>query len=154
MKNRQTGFTLIELVIVIIILGVLAAFALPRFANLGQQARIASVNGVSGGVRAAVALVQSQYQVRGIITAAGSPVTMLDGTAVTVNVGAAGGIPTAAAVGIGNALQATSNLVPVDGYTTVYGATTTFTPNSGGSATCRVDYVAATGQVTPQIAGC
>lgn len=154
MKNRQLGFTLIELVVVIIILSVLAAFALPRFANLGQQARIASVNGVAGGVRAAVALVQSQYQARGIFTALGTPVTMLDGTTVAVSTGAAGGIPTGANTGIGNALQAASNIVPIDGYTANYAATTTFTPNVGGSATCRVEYVAATGAVTAQVGGC
>ena len=152
MKNRQAGFTLIELVVVIIILSVLAAIALPRFINLGTQARTASVNGVAGGLRAAVAIVRSQYIALGLTT---SPVTMLDGTLVTVNTGATnGGVPTGAAAGIGNALQAANNLQPVDGYTTTYGAPSTLRPTPPNLATCQVSYDGATGAVTTTITGC
>ena len=49
--NKQAGFTLIELVLVIVILGVLAATALPRFSDLSTQARVASLNGLAGGLR-------------------------------------------------------------------------------------------------------
>lgn len=47
---RQGGFTVIELVMVIVILGVLAAVALPRFVNLGTDARIAAVKSASGAI--------------------------------------------------------------------------------------------------------
>lgn len=57
--RKEKGFTLIELVMVIVILGILAAFALPRFADLGGDARAASIQGVYGAVRSANSIVRS-----------------------------------------------------------------------------------------------
>jgi MSHA pilin protein MshA len=55
-KAAQGGFTLIELVVVITILGILAAFAVPRFVSLEGEARQASAQALGGSVRAAAAL--------------------------------------------------------------------------------------------------
>ncbi|MDB6096902.1 MAG: pilin [Francisellaceae bacterium] len=60
MKKLQ-GFTLIELVMVIILLGILAATALPKFANLTTQARVAAADGVAGGLAAAINIAHAQW---------------------------------------------------------------------------------------------
>jgi MSHA pilin protein MshA len=59
MNRRQNGFTLIELVVVITILGIMAAFAFPRFAALQTEARVATVDGLAGSIRSAVTLAYS-----------------------------------------------------------------------------------------------
>ena len=143
MLKKQKGFTLIELVVVIVVLGILAAFAIPRYVNIAREARISAVTGMGGGLRSAVALAKAKYLTFGNLTLA---TVDMDGTAVACAVGT--GVPTGAAGGIGAAIQDTS------GFTVVYGATTTFQPTNGGSATCQASYVAATGVVTVVTTGC
>ncbi|MEZ9140856.1 MULTISPECIES: prepilin-type N-terminal cleavage/methylation domain-containing protein [unclassified Shewanella] len=81
MKLKQQGFSLIELVIVIVILGLLAATAIPRFLNVTEDAQNASVDGVAGGLATAVGFVRAQWEVDGRRNTS----VILDGTVVSLD---------------------------------------------------------------------
>ncbi len=78
---NKKGFTLIELVIVIVILGILAAVAVPKFVGLTKEAKTSAVNGFAGSLRAAVNIVHAKW----LVTDNNSDVVNLEGTTICVD---------------------------------------------------------------------
>jgi len=145
--KRQAGFTLIELVMVIVILGILAAFALPRFADLGSKARQASLQGAFGSMKSASSIAHADSLVNSTpatISLEGTTINMLNGYPQALTAGAGGILDaaqiTAADFTLGGSPGATAaSTVTV----TAIGATTV--------ANCRITYTAAASGATPTI---
>lgn len=133
---QEQGFTLIELIVVIVILGILAAFAIPRFVNLQNDARVSVLQGITGSLQAASALVYSKSLINGATGLASSSANIGQG----VIIATAYGYPTA-----GSISQALQNLTNIS--TNNNG---TFWPTSASdSANCMVVYTAATSSIAP-----
>ena len=176
MRNNK-GFTLIELVVVIVILGILAAVALPRFINSTKDAHKAAVEGTAGALASAVVLVRSQYELNrngGVqgCTGGNCQINVLGFGNGTVDVNANGwpigigatGTPAATAAMsaatcnevFSNVLQGSAPTVgtaagTVDYVTTAAGTVCTFAYQLDGGNNDRITYNANTGEVTNTI---
>lgn len=73
LRVRQSGFTLIELIMVILILGVLAAFALPRFSDLSGNAKAAVIENIAGAMNATIGIIKSKARAQGLSPSASNP---------------------------------------------------------------------------------
>ena len=66
MRRNNGGFTLIELIVVIVILGILAVTAAPKFVDLQSDARLATLNGMKAAINSAVSLTYGKSLVKGV----------------------------------------------------------------------------------------
>lgn len=82
-RTNHSGFTLIELIMVIVILGILSAFALPKFADLSGSAEIATVEGVRAALRSGSAIAHAQWLADGnnaaTVTIEGDVIDIVEG---------------------------------------------------------------------------
>lgn len=133
---RGKGFSLIELVIVVAIVGLLTASALPRLVSETKNTKISRIHGFAGGLRAAVQMARSEYMVSGNNDA---NTVYMDGELIMVlsenNLPGRGGRPSQSDDGIGRAVQTPNSFTVVHN-----GNISTYTPKHGGGTNCQIRY--------------
>ncbi|WP_305370070.1 type II secretion system protein [Photobacterium leiognathi] len=148
--KKQQGFTLIELVVVIVILGILAVTAAPKFMNLQVDARNASLQGLKGSIQGAAGIVYGKAAIAGL--EAKDSVTK-DETNNTTGVALVYGYPAATSDGIKlavNGLEDTNEWKEVTPSPTKSGISFTFA-NSSATDSCYVNYVSSVSGAAPVV---
>ncbi|PSJ48249.1 MSHA biogenesis protein MshA [Zobellella taiwanensis] len=161
--KRAAGFTLIELVIVIVILGILGAVAAPRFINLQDDAYAANINGLKSSIQSAMTLGNTKAILEGKDQGNTVQDVTIDGDTVKFIYG----FPTANTNGIVEMLQdldvAASGSVSTQAFTAIGGADAagnelTIRPSARDGVACEVVYKAATSSsaatVSSNTSGC
>ena len=160
-RQKQTGFTIIELVITITIIAILAAIALPKYVSLQADARLAKMNAIRGAISSAAALARARCELDLAATPVGSCTATagtanMDGTAIAM----INKYPQAYATIDGNGILAAISMSPgatittaKDGvFATLTGTTLTITPVGATTpASCTITYTSALPGAAPVI---
>ncbi|MDD9177557.1 MULTISPECIES: prepilin-type N-terminal cleavage/methylation domain-containing protein [Aliivibrio] len=143
--KRQGGFTLIELVVVIVILGILAVTAAPKFLNLQSDARASSLQGLKGAMAGAAGIVYGKAAIEGVESLSTGDTGHKDIEGIAVEFG----YPAATSAGIGAAVVGLNEdwvLTPSSSAGTIIA-----TFPSGSTDACHVSYTQAADADTPPV---